>query len=303
MPPLHTPAKSAFPILLWIGLAFVGGLAIWATVFWLTNGGEDGPRLLVAVGTAGLSLAFGGVLGGVIKKLFDAWNTRKTALDARTEYIAQLMEDFKTVYNMVERARFLILAHQSAKTYGEQMRDLPDAIILLHNIKRATRQGFPNLYKDLEGPIFFCTVFLKALVEEYRDDYYPISKKQSQDEADNKVTRALIAEGTKDRDAEIVQSAWAEIRDLTCLKVLLLATGPDKEKGEAEDFASYNKFFVQHIDLASYALMLRMPGNEKGVRNPKNDKKLARLGALARRLKANRAAGAAGDTRQVSPRV
>ncbi|WP_299650893.1 hypothetical protein [uncultured Tateyamaria sp.] len=284
---MHTyqKPKAQYPVLIWIALAFVTGIGIWAGVYWYTDGGDTGPRLLVAVGTAGLSLAFGGVLGGVVKKLFDAWDDRKMGIEAHTAYVAQLLEDFKTVYNMVERARFLITAHKSAKTYGEQMRDLPDAIILLHNIKRATEQGFPNLYRDLEGPIFYCTIFLKQLVEEYRDEYLSVSRKQSQDEADNKRTRALIADGLEDRDADIAHAAWRDIETLTHLGVLLAATGPDKDTGRPEDFSSYRDAFVQHIDLASYALMLRMPGNEDGVRDKQMDADLKRFSDAARAAK------------------
>ncbi|WP_299608273.1 hypothetical protein [uncultured Tateyamaria sp.] len=284
---MHTyqKPKAQYPVLIWIALAFVTGIGIWACVYWYTDGGDTGPRLLVAVGTAGLSLAFGGVLGGIVKKLFDAWDDRKMGIEAHTAYVAQLLEDFKTVYNMVERARFLITAHKSAKTYGEQMRDLPDAIILLHNIKRATEQGFPNLYRDLEGPIFYCTIFLKRLVEEYRDEYLSVSRKQSQDEADNKRTRALIADGLEDRDAEIAHTAWRDIGTLTHLGVLLAATGPDKDTGRLEDFSSYRDAFVQHIDLASYALMLRMPGNEDGVRDKRMDADLKQFSDAARAAK------------------
>ena len=101
------------PVIFWIALAFFGGIALWWRVYLDTNGGNDDRKLMVALGTSGLALAFGGVLGGIVKKLFDAWDDRKHALDARAAFLANLVDDFKTVYDMVERARFLITAHKA----------------------------------------------------------------------------------------------------------------------------------------------------------------------------------------------
>ncbi|WP_415405070.1 hypothetical protein [Tateyamaria sp. SN3-11] len=286
----NRPAKSALPVFLWIICAFVVGIALWAAVYRHTNGGEDGPRLLVAVGSAGLALAFGGILGGIVKKLFDAWDDRKTAIEAQNAYYAQLLEDFKTVYNTVERSRFLITAHKSAKTYGERMRTLPDAVILLHNVKRATQQGFPDLYKGLEGPIFFCNRFLKGLIEEYRDHYLEVSRLQSQDEADNKLTRDLIAEREPYQDErEISHSAWARLLELPHLGMLIDATDRPADETDNAAFESYEKAFVQYIDLASYCLMLRMPGSDESLRNTDLDARLQACRTEARALKAKRA--------------
>lgn len=294
---MHTPnrpAKSALPVFLWITCAFVVGLALWAAVYWHTNGGEDGPQLLVAVGSAGLALAFGGVLGGIVKKLFDAWDDRKTAIEAQNAYYTQLLEDFKTVYNTVERGRFLITAHKSAKTYGERMRTLPDAVILLHNVKRATQQGFPDLYEGLEGPIFFCTRFLKGLIEEYRDHYLDVSRLQSQDEADNKLTRERIAKRQPDDDArDLSHSAWDRLLELPRLGMLIDATDRPAEGTGNAAFESYEQAFVQYIDLASYCLMLRMPGSDASLRDRDLDARLVACGTEARSLKGKRAA--AGD--------
>ncbi|WP_299684706.1 hypothetical protein [uncultured Tateyamaria sp.] len=283
--PHHEP-KPTYPVLIWIALSFIVGLALWAGVYWHTDGGVTGPPLLVSVGNAGLTLAFGGVLGGLIKKLFDDWDARRTAAEAQTAYFAQLLEDFKTVYNTVERARFLIMAHKSAKTYGEQMRDLPDAIILLHNVKRATEQGFPRLYDDLEGPIFYCTIFLKGLVDEYRDAYLTASRLQSQDELENKYLREKIADGYKEIESGYAHRGWDKIMSLPHMRTLLDATQDSVSDAQTSAFKTYEDAFGTYVDLASYALMLRMPGNEDGVRDPELDKRLVECRDAARAAKA-----------------
>ena len=283
--PRHA-AKSNFAVFVWIACAFAVGIGIWGVVFWMTEGGENGPRLLVSVGTSGLALAFGGVLGGVVKKLFDAWDDRKQASDAQSAYFTKLLGDFTAVYNMVERTRFLIAAHKSAKTYGERLRDLPDAIILLHNVKRATRQGFPDLYKDLEAPIFFATMFLKNLVTEYRDNYLRVSRLQSLDEIKNKDLRAGIAFSDLPEDTPLSHAAWDDIKSLPHLKLLLDATDESEAKSDNADFETYEAAFVQYIDVASYCLMLRMPGSGDAMRDPAMDQKCKAMAAAMKTAKA-----------------
>ena len=212
-------AKPTYPIFLCLALLFAVGVGLWGAVYHMTDGGQNGPSLLIDVGTAGLGIAFAAVLGGLVSMLFDEWAARRQAIAGQNAYYAQLLEDFKTVYNTVERARFLITAHKSAKTYGERMRMLPDAVILLHNVKRSTQQGFPDLYEDLEGPIFFCMQFLKGLIEEYRDEYLAISRQQAQDEADNKTTRELIATQEFAGKREISNTAWTMLMELPHLRL------------------------------------------------------------------------------------
>jgi hypothetical protein len=266
---MHMPRDaqtSSKMLILWILIAFVFGLSIWGAAFWYTGWGRNEPDLVVSLGNSGLALAFGGVLGGLVKKLFDAWDDRKKAREAQIAFYIQLLEDFKTVYNMVERSRFLITAHKSAKTYGERLRLLPDATILLHNMKRATRQGYPDLYNDLEAPIFFYMIFIRNLVTEYRDNYLRISRLQSQDEVDNKFLREKINSGRYARDTELAQNAWIEIKDLQHLKVLLDATDETAANPDNAGFKSYETAFLQYIDLASYHLMLRMPGSTESLK-------------------------------------
>ncbi|WP_299728543.1 hypothetical protein [uncultured Tateyamaria sp.] len=160
-------------------------------------------------------------------------------------------------------------------------------MILLHNIKRATQQGFPDLYEGLEGPIFFCTRFLKGLIEEYRDHYLDVSRLQSQDEADNKLTRELIAERHPDEDErDISHSAWDRLLELPHLGLLIDATDRPVEGTGNAAFESYEQAFVQYIDLASYCLMLRMPGSDDSLRNLKLDAQLAACRTEALAIKA-----------------
>lgn len=263
--PLRKPKRN-WSVALAILFAGVSGMGVWWAVYQYSLTQTTTPKLIEAVGTAGLSLAFGGVLGGVIKVLFDAWTDRRAARASELAFYDQLLMDFKSVYHTVESARFLIAAHQSAKTYGEQMRQIPDAIITLHNVRRATRQGFPELYEDLEGPIYFCIKFLKDLTTEYRVKYLHVSRLQSQDEAINKLRREEIAKGTQPRDLpRSSATAWAEIRKFEQLAPLLTATrdeGLDDRESEAA-YRPYYKSFVRYIDLASYCLTLKLPNGSR----------------------------------------
>lgn len=264
-------AKSNTFLVLWIVLAGLAGMGIWYGVLRYSATLETTPKLIESLGTAGLSLAFGAVLGGLIKLLFDAWTDRRAARASDLAFYDQLMMDFKFVYNTVERARFLIAAHQSAKTYGEQMRALPDAIIVLHNVRRATRQGFPDLYDELNIPIRCCIFSLKCLTTEFRQRYLQVSRLQSQDEENNKQRRAAIASGALPQDVPTHSArAWSRISTFEALAPLLRATrdeGLERDEAAAA-FAPYRRAFVRHIDLASYCLARRMP-NAGAVTDPR----------------------------------
>ena len=281
---MHKRAKSNWLVALAILIAGCLGLGIWWWVYQYSLTHTDTPPMIEALGTAGLGLAFGGVLGGVIKVLFDAWTDRRAAQAADYTFYNQLLNDFKSVYDTVERARFLIDAHKSAKTYGEQMRNIPDTIITLHNVRRAIQQGYPKLAKELDAPIRACIAFLKGLTKEYRVHYLEASRLQSQDEVINKISREIFADdlmqsaewqypdtaamhAEKPKMAQLSDTGWQRLMNLPCLGILLTATQDEnlsEEEAEAA-FKPYKDKFVQHIDQASLCLMRQLPNGARGA--------------------------------------
>ncbi len=250
--------RNSWAILIWIAVFFCLGMAVWyGTLHYVQRNPDIESSLVEKLGVAGLTLAFGGVLGGVlaglVKLFFDGWDERKKQKTAEQEFYRNILNDIKSVYDTTERARLLIAAHGSAKTYGEQMRRLPDAVVTIHNIKRALKPGFSKLSQDLDGPLSCCSGFLKALIFEFRDNYTELSFEQSKYEAEKK---AQLEAHAKDSNSKINVGknslAWDAIKNLSELQVLCL---DEKHK-------EYDARFLCHIDAASYILRGLLDGGD-----------------------------------------
>ncbi|MEP6068121.1 MAG: hypothetical protein ABJ246_19965 [Paracoccaceae bacterium] len=247
---MHPARKFPWFILCWIAVFFCLGLAIWyGAMRYIESSPPQDHGLVEKLGVAGLALAFGGVLGGVlaglVKLLFERWDDQKKQKEANQAFYRNILDDLKSVYDTVERSRLLVAAHRSAKTYGEQMRSLPDAVVTIHNIKRALKPGFSDLDQQLEAPLNCCSGFLKGLIFEFRDNYVEVSFEQSKYEAQKK---AQLEKQAKAPDTPIKitsqSPAWNVISKLPELSVLC----------SDDRFEEYDVRFVCHIDAASHSL-------------------------------------------------
>jgi hypothetical protein len=237
------------------------GLGLWGAMLALTYDEPSPNALLVHLGETGATLAVLTVLGALVRQVFlerdnaqrrreQEGHERRQKEEARLEFIRNLLSDFKSVYDRVESCRLLVEAHRSAKTYGEQMRQLVEGVVTLHNIKRALDPEFPHLKAELEEPIREMTGFLMKLLEEFRDNYREISKLQAADEAWNKHQRATLpAQGKPPADYAPVSRAWEEIRKLPELSALR----------ENHRFSEYEAGFLHHLDSASATLRNLLP--------------------------------------------
>ncbi len=73
---------------------------------------------VIYVGAA--TFLFGGLLGGVLKVFLDEVVAIKRRREDAAGFVANVLTDLKGVYDRVARARTLIPAHRSVKTYGEE---------------------------------------------------------------------------------------------------------------------------------------------------------------------------------------
>lgn len=88
--------------------------------------------------SASLVLLFGACFGGIVKLLLDQAVVEKRRRDDAEAFVVNVLADLKQVYDHVERARLLIPAHQSAKTYGDEMReDVTAEVVQLRNVIRS----------------------------------------------------------------------------------------------------------------------------------------------------------------------
>jgi hypothetical protein len=145
-----------------------------------------------ALVVASTTLLFGGLLGGAVKFLLEDLQRLRERRAENARFVKQMLDDLKSVYDRVDRARLLIRAHQSALTYGNEMRDLISAAIQLRNVSRAIDTTSDILHEHrekLKGAILQMTSYVDSLTDEFRRDYKNISDEQTDYDANAQQAR------------------------------------------------------------------------------------------------------------------
>jgi hypothetical protein len=205
------------------------------------------------------TLLFGGLLGGVLKLQLDEVVAAKRRREDAADFVANVLSDLKGVYDRVERARTLVPAHKSAKTYGDEMRGLIEARVQLRNVIRALErraEGIDNeARKAVTRPVGQMAEYLDTLVGEFRDNYKPLSDDQRGYEARAEALLKSYAETTGQANPpELPNFVWTRISKLPVLADFI------GERGE------YKKSFEEPLDYASevlrdeHARILRIEG-------------------------------------------
>lgn len=235
-------------------IIIVTGLVIWAIILGLTWGVKEPNPLLIDLGKSGVSLTLVSVVGGMIQWALKRWEAEKQQEIEKREFYKNVLNDLKTVYDKVERARLLIEAHRTAKTYGEEMRSLIGGVVTLHTIKRAFLTEFPQLALKLKPHLDAMNGFIKDLLNEYRDNYKLISVLQEIDEVKKdqlKQLKLTSLDGAIEEN-EVSASAWQRMKDLKHLRNLI----------NNKFFEIYEVKFLNHLDNASAILRARIPVKE-----------------------------------------
>lgn len=236
-------------------LIFISGLILWGLMLFLTWDVQNPNSLMIDLGKTGASLSLISVIGGLVQFILKNRETEKQREKEILIFYKAILSDFKSVYDMVEKARLLIEAHRTAKTYGEQLRGLIDGVVILHNVKRGLNPGFPDLEMALKPYINSMNQFIKGLLSEYRDNYKRISILQEIDELKKEVYEKELAKSAENetQDFDIPADAWNQIKALEKLSILI-----DDEK-----FEEYRSSFLTHLDKASAIIRTRIPIEEK----------------------------------------
>jgi hypothetical protein len=234
-------------------------------MLFLTWGDNNPNELLIDLGKTGASLSLLSVIGGLVQWILKNRESEKQKEDEKLNFYRNLLSDLKSVYDRVEQARLLIEAHRTAKTYGEQMRELIGGVVTLHNIKRALNPEFPNLEKELKPCINSMNQFIKELLSEYRDNYKRVSILQEIDETKKNI---LKEENAKITNPDIVETAipsnaWDQIKKLEKLAILR----------DDENFDKYKTGFLAHLDKASLIIRQRIPVEEEQEKMPTGNKR------------------------------
>ena len=214
------------------------------------------PNLSILFATATTTLLFGSLLGGVVTLLIADFDRRRLQRAAQLDFIANVLSDLKGVHDQVNRGRTLITAHQSAKTYGEEMRGFIDARVKLQNVERALRtdeRRQPIL--KVRAEVLRMEGYMRLLLEEYEKKYKEVSLAQSIFEAQMK--RAVDGEPHGNPPVISVgalpkNQPWEALKELDQLRDFLLLVPPTEHPGES--VSEYSRSFLEPLDAASEQL-------------------------------------------------
>ncbi len=241
------------------------GVSLWASMLAVTSQFKEANPLFGKLGELGATLVVATVIGGLVQYEFKLREERRQMAtkeeeerrrkeEARYDFYRNVLADFKSVYDRVENCRLLIHANQSAKTYGEQVRELIGGVVTLHNVKRAMNPGFPVLEAELKEPIRQMSKFLKKLLHEYRKNYKEVSHLQSADESWNEYAREHLPKDGKPPESYVpVARAWARIKEFDMVVLL---------QDDKDNYKKYRQRFVKWLDQASEAIRKRLPVQE-----------------------------------------
>jgi hypothetical protein len=217
------------------------------------------PELRKTLYTASLTLIFGGLIGGVLKILLDDFtrSRQKRDNDAILErqkreenagFIQRVLNDLKSVHDRVGRVRIVIPAHQSALTYGNEMRDLIEARVTLKNVLRALHgpaEGMSETTRQqVVGHIESMETYLETLTTEFADKYKSLSDRQRIYEA--QITARLKEQGDLAKHETVFagDNVWDVLKELPGIKGLMDET----------DTSLYKVQFEKPLDGASACL-------------------------------------------------
>jgi hypothetical protein len=192
-------------------------------------------QLKVALLTGASTLAFGGLLGGLVRWLFEDVERRRSARADRAAFLRNVLTDLKSVYDQTERAKVLIAAHQSAATYRDEMKNVIEARVRLRNVERALHDegqlGRTRAYvESMDG-------YLTSLLDEYESEFKRISGQQ-------RVYEAQVASRLKpiEKDSAIepelpMNTPWKSLTQLSSVQdFLALAPAVAAETRYAREF-------------------------------------------------------------------
>src|SRR5689334_1148707 len=166
--------------------------------------------------TGAITLFFAGLLGGMLKILLDDFVAAKQKREDAATFVGNVLADLKSVYDRVGRAKILIPAHKSVKTYGEEMRGLIEARVQLRNIVRALERRAEGIdekaRQEVTRHVSQMEKYLETLTTEFRDNYKALSDQQLGYEERTKAILAQFAAAQNDHASlELPHFVWDSI--------------------------------------------------------------------------------------------
>jgi hypothetical protein len=182
-------------------------------------------ELSKALYVASITLIFGGLFGGLLRLLLADFTASRQRNLENARFVSNVLRDLKSVYDRVGRVRIVIPAHRSAKTYGDEMRDLIQARVTLRNVIRALDHRTEGLEAHVRevasAQVKMMECYLESLTSEFRNSYKGIANHQRVYEAN---VEARLKAGNGNANVNRVfetEDAWQELRKLPHLQGLI----------------------------------------------------------------------------------
>lgn len=178
---------------IWMPLLLIGVAIL---LLWISKGYYDidkptGFQTAFAKFLSGLSSTI--FIAGGLKFFVDLYQGNREKRAENKAFRNELLNDLRSVVDQVELSKVLIRSHQSAKTYGDCMRErVMPANIKLWEIKRSlVNQNDPFLSEviiDIRAHIHSMIAYLSTLIEEFEKEYPSLSNLQRYQEAAQSAT-------------------------------------------------------------------------------------------------------------------
>lgn len=235
-----------------MGILLVAGVALGIGISLATK--VSNADLSRAFATGAVTLLFGALLGGIVSLLVAELDRGRVRRAAQVEYLTNVLADLKAVYDRVDRGRTLIAAHQSAKTYGDEMRNFIEARVKLLQVVRALKfDERGSVVVTIQPQVEAMATYLELLIGEFQQEYHEISRAQCLYEV--RMKKALEqSPGADGKDSNLPRNLpWDTIHGLTRVRDFLPEL-PDNGAAPGAARSGYSVQFLEPLDAASSTL-------------------------------------------------
>ena len=172
-----------------------------------------------------LTLSVGLLTAGGIAGVFKVIDRQQAD---RAEWRSKLA-DLKAAQDAVQKSRLRMAAHQSARSYSDEMAGLVTA---RETLRRAFGEGEVDAATHADAKALW--QYLEGLAIEYRDHYFEVSRQQRADEARLSMTLRAYAEGD---DMALTNEYFAPPKAYEMIQALpLYASFIDDDEFQASEF-------------------------------------------------------------------
>jgi hypothetical protein len=207
-------------------LGIISALIVLALILiTLTTRAVNADYLWPELAKASISVLTVAIVGGIIKFLLDQYVREREELKLETEFLLGCIAEIEAIRSEVEHARLLVAAYRSARTYCEQMQNIIALRVRTMELNRRIEMHWKRKVTELPSEVTDrfseISTYLTGLMNEYQEQFKPVSDKQRIDEAvvEEQIKNYAMAVATADNQQARPELDWPAWRSLTNDKV------------------------------------------------------------------------------------